>query len=90
MTMKYLTLLLLAVSVLAGCAQNAYFADREHGVATNDAFDQQIVNKDYVYAGKTSDSMDGIYAEPILETYYNSFSEGFTIESINTLSPSSE
>ncbi len=81
--MRYLTLLLIAAAALAGCAQDAFYADREYGMATSDAFDRQIVHKDYVHAGKTSDAMEGIHAEPIMETYHNSFSEGFTQESIN-------
>ena len=85
MTMRYLALLFLTAAVLAGCAQEAYYADREYGIATRDAFDQQVVNKDYVHAGKTSDSMDGIYAEKTMEMYYDSFGEGFTQESVSTI-----
>lgn len=87
--MRYLTLFIIAAAVLAGCAQEAYYADREFGMATIDAFDQQIVNKDYVHASKTSESMDGIHAEPIMEMYHGSFGDGFTQESINVLSPGS-
>jgi hypothetical protein len=87
--MRYLALLFLTAAVLAGCAQEAYYADREYGIATKDAFDQQVVNKDYVHAGKTSDSMDGLHAEPIMEMYHDSFGEGFTQESVSTSSPGS-
>ncbi len=81
--MRYLTLLLFAAAALAGCAQEAFYADREYSTATTDAFDRQIVHKDYVHAGKTSDAMEGIHAEPIMEMYHDSFSEGFTQESID-------
>lgn len=84
--MRYITISLIAFAVLAGCAQEAYYADHEYGVATRDAFDQQVVNKDYVHAGKTSDSMGGIYAEKTMEMYHNSFGEGFTQTDIDTLS----
>ena len=87
--MRYLALLFFTAAILAGCAQEAYYADREHGIATKDAFDQQVVNKDYVHASKTSDSMDGLHAEKTMELYHNSFGEGFTQESISTSSPGS-
>lgn len=87
--MKYLSLLFVATVVLTGCAQEAYYADHEYGAATTDAFDQMIVHKDYAYAHKTSESMDGIHAEPIMEVYQSSFSEGFTMESIDTSSTGS-
>ena len=87
--MRYFALLLITAAVLTGCAQEAYYADREYGIATRDAFDQQVVNKDYIHAGKTSDSMDGLHAEKTMEMYHNSFGQGFTQESIDTLSTSS-
>ena len=85
--MKFLTISLIALAFLTGCAQEAYYADHEYGVATRDAFDQQIVNKDYIHAGKTTDSMDGLHAEKTMELYHNSFGEGFTQESVSTMSP---
>ena len=85
--MRYLALLFLTAAVLAGCAQEAYYTDREYGIASRDAFDQQVVNKDYVHASKTSDSMDGLHAEPTMEMYHDSFGEGFTQESVSTSSP---
>lgn len=87
--MKYISLIFFAAVVLVGCAQEAYYTDHEYGLATTDAFDRQIVHKDYLYADKTGDGMDGIHAEPIMQTYQNSFSEGFTMESIDTSSPGS-
>jgi hypothetical protein len=88
--MKYLVLLFVATTVLAGCANEAYYTDREYGVASMDAYDRQIVHKDYVHANKTADDMDGIHAELTMEMYHNSFSEGFTQETIETLSPGSD
>lgn len=85
--MKYIALIFFAALILAGCAQEAYYADHEYGLATTDAFDRQIAHKDYVHADKTDDGMDGIHAEPIMQTYQNSFSQGFTMESIDTSAP---
>lgn len=85
--MKYLTLLFVAAVVLTGCAQEAFYADREYGIATIDAFDRQIVHKDYAYADKTVDEMDGLHAEPTMEMYHGSFGSGFTQESVSTSSP---
>ena len=85
--MKYLTLLFLAAVVLTGCANEAYYADNEFGMASMDAYDRQIVHKDYVHAGKTEDNMDGLHAEPTMGLYQSSFGEGFTQESVSTSSP---
>jgi hypothetical protein len=87
--MKYLTLLFFAAVVLTGCAHEASYADNEYGLASMDAYDRMIVHKDYVHADKTVDGMEGIHAEPIMEMYHDSFSEGFTQESIDTMSPGS-
>ena len=87
--MKYLTLLFVAAVALTGCAREAYYADHEYGMASMDAFDRQIVHKDYIYADKTVDGLEGLHAEPTMEMYHSSFGEGFTQESINTSSPGS-
>jgi len=88
--MRYLTLLFVASTLLTGCAQEAYYADREYGVATMDAVDRQIVYKDYAYADKAVEGMDGLHAEPTMELYHNSFGEGFTQESFDTTSVDSD
>ena len=82
--MKYIILLSVAALLLTGCAQEAVYADREHGMATRDAFDQQIAHKDYKHANKSEEHLDGIYAESIMGVYQGSFSEGFTGESFGT------
>ena len=83
--MKYVILTLTCVALLAGCAsfEEAYYVDREFGMANNDAFDRQIVHKDYKYAGEPVNDLSGIHAEPIMETYQGTFSEGFTSEDID-------
>jgi hypothetical protein len=82
--MKYTVLILVLVSfALSGCAREAWHADREFGVASNDAFDQQIVHKDYKYAGKPVEGLDAIYAEHIMGRYLETFQEGFTKEDID-------
>ena len=88
--MRYMTLLFVASVLMTGCAQEAYYADNEYGMASMDAYDRMIVHKDYVYANKTADDMDGIHAEPTMELYQSSFGEGFTQETIDTLSPGSD
>ena len=88
--MKYLTLLFFATVVLTGCAHEAYYADNEYGIASMDAYDRQIVHKDYVHADKTADSMDGLHAESTMEMYHSSFGEGFTQETIDTSSPGTD
>ena len=85
--MKYLSLLFVAAVVLTGCAQEAYYADNEFGIASMDAYDQQIVHKDYIYAGKDVDGLEGLHAEKTMDLYHNSFGEGFTQETVETTDP---
>jgi hypothetical protein len=66
--------------MVSGCAEPAFYADREHGIASSAAFDQQIVHKDYKYAGKPVEGLDAIYAENVMGRYLETFKEGFTKE----------
>jgi hypothetical protein len=89
--MKYTVLILaLASFVLTGCAREAWYADRELGIASADAFDQQIVHKDYKYAGKPVEGLDAIYAEHIMGKYLDTYQEGFTKEPIDISSMSED
>lgn len=83
--MKYLTVgaLLTFGLFIGGCAQEAFYVDREHGVASSNAFDQQIVNKDYKYANKDVEGLDAIYAEDIMGKYSATYKSGFTKEDID-------
>ena len=76
--MRYLILIFVATIFMAGCAQEAYYADREYGIASMDAYDQQIAHKDYVHADKGVNGMEGLHAEPTMEMYHGSFGQGFT------------
>ena len=87
--MRYLILIFITAATLAGCAHEMDYADREYGVASMDAYDRMIVHKDYRYADKTDDAMDGIHAEPTMELYQSSFSEGFSQDSVDTTAPGS-
>lgn len=82
--MKYF-ILIMAVTTLAltGCAREAYYVDHEHGMATMDALDRQVVHTDYKHAGKAVDGMDGIHAETIMETYHETFGDSFSRENID-------
>lgn len=82
--MKYSALcaLLIFGLFLGGCAREAWYADQEHGIASRDAFDQQIVNKDYKYANKPVEKMDGIHAEQVMGEYLDTYTQGFTKENI--------
>jgi PBP1b-binding outer membrane lipoprotein LpoB len=84
-TMRYLILIFVAAIFFTGCAQEAYYADREYGIASMDAFDQQIVHKDYTHADKNVDGMDGLHAEPTMEMYHDSFGDGFTQKDVGDL-----
>ena len=76
--MRYLILIFVATIFMTGCAQEAYYADQEYGIASMDAYGQQIVHKDYVHADKSVNGMEGLHAEPTMEMYHGSFGEGFT------------
>ena len=81
--MKYTQLIVIAGLLLAGCAQDARYTDQEFGLANQDAFDRQIVYKDYRYADRKVEGLDGIHAESIMETYHETFTEGFTSETVD-------
>ena len=88
--MKPFILISLTLIFLSWCANEAYYSDREYGLATTDAFDRQILHKDYAHANKPVEGMDGIHAEPTMEMYHESFGQGFTQESIDILSPGTD
>lgn len=77
-TMRCLILIFVATIIITGCAHEADYADREYGVASMDAFDQQIVHKDYVHADKDVDGLEGIHSEPTMQMYHESFGKGFS------------
>lgn len=81
--MKSVCLLVLAGMLLAGCAHEAYYVDHEYGMAQNDAFDRQIVHKDYPHADKATEGLEGIHAESIMQTYHETFQDSFSDEDID-------
>ena len=83
MKYPYLFLILALGLFLGGCAHEAYYADREHGIASNDAFDQQIVHKDYKYAKQPVEGMDGIYSENIMGKYLDTYKTPSTTEQMD-------
>jgi hypothetical protein len=83
--MRYLILIFVATIFMTGCAQEAYYADQEHGIASMDAYDQQIVHKDYAHADKDVNGMEGLHAEPMMEMYHDSFGDGFTQKDVGDL-----
>lgn len=90
--MKHLVFAAILGLLISGCAamEETYFIDREFGVATNDAFDQQIINKDYAHANQPVEGMPALHAEPVMGTYHSTFSTGFTKESIDINAVGSE
>jgi len=83
--MRNLVVTFFVAGLLAGCAlpEQAYYTDREYGVASQDAFDQQIVHIDYIHADKPVEGMSGIHVEPIMTSYHSTFSNSFSSESID-------
>lgn len=81
---------MIACLFLAGCAQEAYYVDKEFGAASRDAFDRQIVNHNNPNAGKTPETLTGVHAEPLMGRYHQTFGEGFTSEDIDISDVGSE
>jgi len=79
------TILVLPLLMLAGCAsvQEAYYVDQEIFQATENALAMQVVNKDYRYAGNRPEDLFGNAAEEIMDTYIQTYTEGFTSEDIS-------
>jgi hypothetical protein len=65
------------MALLGGCAsfEEAYYLDREFGIASQAAWDKQVVYPDYRYAAKVPETTEGITAEGIMDTYNNTFAE---------------
>ena len=82
--MKYSIFFISMVFLLTigGCAREAISIDREHGLASNAAFDQQIVNKDYKHADKDVSGMDAIYAETTIGRYAETYNKAMTKEKV--------
>jgi hypothetical protein len=66
-----------AMVLLAGCAsfEEAYYIDREFGLAQQMSWDNQVAYPDYRYAAKTPKTTEGITAEEIMSVYNDTFSK---------------
>lgn len=75
--MKYLALTIAAAALMAGCSpfQEAYYLDREFGLASQTALDKQVAYTDYRYADKTPETTEGIIAEEIMDIYTETYAE---------------
>ncbi|MDH3998745.1 MAG: membrane lipoprotein lipid attachment site-containing protein [Desulfuromonadales bacterium] len=83
--MKKYIFALFAATLLTGCAlpEQAYYTDREFGMASQDAFDQQVAYKDYRYAKEPVEGMAGLHSEPAMSSYHSTFNESFSSEDID-------
>ena len=70
--MKRMLLIPAALLLLAGCS-GAPLLDKEFGLDSHQAFEMQIAHKDYLYADKTPEVMDGVVAEEVMEVYTDDF-----------------
>jgi len=75
--MKFLAGIITTMALLAGCAslEEAYYVDREYGLAQQAAWDNQVAYPNYRYAAKTPEVTEGITAEEIMSVYNETFSE---------------
>ena len=69
--------------LLGGCAHETCYVDKEFGVASSAAFDQQIVNKDYKYADKEVSGLEALHSENIMGKYAETYKQSFTKEKID-------
>jgi hypothetical protein len=67
----------MAVGLLAGCAamEEAYYVDREFGLAQQAAWDSQVAYPDYRHVAKTPEVTEGITSEEIMNVYNRTFAE---------------
>ena len=74
--MKYLLPIVLGL-MLTGCAsfQEAYYLDREYGVASKAAWEQQIAFPDAAPEQQALMGMEGITAEEIMSVYNGTFAD---------------
>jgi hypothetical protein len=63
--------------LLAGCAtmEEAYYVDREFGLAQQAAWDSQVAYPDYRHVARTPEVTEGITAEKIIAVYNETFAE---------------
>ena len=87
--MKFLPIWIVTSLLLTACAMEAPYVDHEYGMATRDAFERQILNKDYHHADKEVKGLPGIHAENVMRTYHETFTEGFTRQDIDISAASS-
>jgi hypothetical protein len=64
-----------ALVLLAGCAtmEEAYYVDREFGLAQQAAWDNQVAYPDYRHVAKTPEITEGITAEEIMNVHNKTF-----------------
>jgi hypothetical protein len=64
-----------AFMLLAGCAtmEEAYYVDREFGLAQQAAWDNQVAYPDYRYVAKTPETTEGVSAEEIMNVHNKTF-----------------
>jgi hypothetical protein len=75
--MKRLVFIVACMTLLGGCAsfKEAYYLDREFGMASQAAWDKQVAYPDYRYAAKVPETTEGITAEGIMDVHNASFGE---------------
>ena len=83
--MRCLILIFVTTIFITGCAHEVDYADREYGIASMDAYDQQITHKDYIHADKEVKDMEGLHVEPTMQMYHDSFGQGFTDLDVGTI-----
>jgi hypothetical protein len=66
-----------AMVLLAGCAslEEAYYVDREFGLAQQAAWDNQVAYPDYRHVAKIPETTEGVTAEEIMNVYNETFAE---------------
>lgn len=75
--MRILACMITAMVLLAGCAamEEAYYVDREFGLAQQATWDNQVAYPDYRHVAKTPEITEGVTSEEIMDVYNKTFAE---------------
>ena len=73
--MRILACMITVMLLLAGCAsmEEAYYVDREFGLAQQVTWDKQVAYPDYRHVAKIPETTEGITAEDIMNVHNKTF-----------------
>lgn len=73
--MNRLIIIILTITILAGCSKEAYYVDQEWGKAQMASWDMMLVTPAGKSDGAPPTGMEGINSEEVMDAYNQSFSK---------------